>query len=136
VQADYSTTTEIADALMQRADVPFRIGHHFASQLTDYGRGRGLKIHEIPYAAAAHLYQEETKQTFPLDAKAFAEVISAEYMVFGRRGMGGPQPAEVNRMLGAQRERAAADGAWLKARADHQARAEATLERDFSALAR
>jgi argininosuccinate lyase len=136
VRADYSTTTEIADALMQRADVPFRTGHHFASKLTDYGRGRGLKIHEIPYAEAARLYQEETQQAFPLAEKDFAEVISAEYMVFGRKGMGGPQLAEVNRMLTAQRGQVAADSVWLKARTDHQARAEAALERDFSTLAR
>ena len=57
VSADYSTTTEIADALSQRADVPFRIGHHFASKLTDYGRGKGLKLHEIPYAEAARIYE-------------------------------------------------------------------------------
>jgi argininosuccinate lyase len=84
VQADYSTTTEIADALMQRADVPFRIGHHFASRLTDYGRGRGLELHEIPYGEAARLYQEQTNERFPLGERDFAEAISAEYMVFGR----------------------------------------------------
>jgi len=135
VQADYSTTTEIADALMQRADVPFRIGHHFASQLTDYGRGRGLRLQDIPHAEAARLYQEQTQQPFPLDAKAFAEVISAEYMVFGRKGVGGPQPAEVNRMLAAERAQLAADLAWLRERHDHLTRAEAVLDKAFAALA-
>lgn len=136
VQADYSTTTEIADALSQRADVPFRIGHHFASQLTDYGRGRGIRLQEIPYAEAARIYREQTKQAFPLTADGFAEVISAEYMVYGRKGVGGPQPAEVNRMLSAERDRVAAEFSWLKARSDHLARADATLEQAFTALAR
>jgi len=47
VNADYATTTEIADTLSRTADVPFRIGHHFASTLTNYGRGHGLKLSEI-----------------------------------------------------------------------------------------
>ena len=72
VRADYSTTTEIADALMQKADVPFRSGHHFASALTDYGRGRGLKLHEIPYAEAARLYREQTQNDLPLSESEFA----------------------------------------------------------------
>ena len=38
--------------------MPFRIGHHFASRLTDYGRSHNLKLHEIPYAEAARLYEE------------------------------------------------------------------------------
>jgi len=63
-------------------------------------------------------------------------VISAEYMVFGRKGIGGPQLAEVNRMLATERSQVAADFEWLTARTDHLARAEAALERDFTALAR
>jgi len=99
VNADYSTTTEIADALLQKAEVPFRTGHHFASKLTDYGRGKGLKIHEIPYSEAQRIYQEQAKDQLPLTEAEFREVISAEYMVFGRKGLGGPQPAELQRAL-------------------------------------
>ncbi len=135
VTADYSTTTELADALSQRADVPFRIGHHFASQLTDYGRGKGLKLQAIPYVEAARIYEAQTTQAFPLSEADFSEVISAEYMVFGRKGTGGPQLAEVNRMLRSERDRVASDFAWLKASNDHLARSEALLEQAYTALA-
>ena len=135
VRADYSTTTEIADALSQRADVPFRIGHHFASKLTDYGRGRGLKLQDIPYAEASRLYEAQTTHGFPLSAADFAEVISAEYMVFGRKGLGGPQLAEVNRMMSVEHDKVAAELEWLNARGDHLARAKAALEEAFAALA-
>jgi argininosuccinate lyase len=134
VNADYSTTTEIADALAQKADVPFRIGHHFASKLTDYGRGEGLKIHDIPYAEAARIYEADTKQTLPLSETVFREIISAEYMVFGRKGVGGPQPAEVNRMLAEEGAEITADRAWLKDRNGHLAQAAAALDKAFTAL--
>jgi argininosuccinate lyase len=135
VDADYSTTTEIADALAQKADVPFRIGHHFASKLTDYGRGKGLRLHDIPYAEAARIYEAEAKQPFPLTEADLRKVISAEHMVFGRRGIGGPQLAEVDRMLAAERECIAADFAWLKARTEHLAHADAARDQAFAALA-
>ena len=134
VKADYSTTTEIADALMQKADVPFRIGHHFASKLTDYGRGNKLRLHDIPYAEAVRIYREQTQQTLPLDEATFREIISAEYMVYGRKGLGGPQLSEVQRMLAAERAGVEADAAWLKARTGHLASADAALEKAFNAL--
>jgi argininosuccinate lyase len=134
VRADYSTTTEIADTLMQKADVPFRIGHHFASRITDFGRGKGLKIAEIPYAEAQRIYREQTQSELPLPEAQFKEAISAEYMVFGRRGLGGPQPAEVERMLAAERAAINADGTWLQARADHLRASEDALDRAFAAL--
>jgi argininosuccinate lyase len=136
VAADYSTTTEIADALMQRANVPFRVGHHFASKLTDFGRERGLKLQEIPYADAARLYEAQTNAGFPLSETDFAQVISAEHMVYGRKGRGGPQLAEVDRMLGAEREGVVAEFAWLNGAREHLARSETALEAAFTTLAR
>ncbi len=135
VKADYSTTTEIADALMQKADVPFRIGHHFASKLTDYGRGKGLRLHDIPYAEAVRIYHDETQQALPLSEVAFREIISAEYMVFGRKGIGGPQLAEVNRMLAEEQSAIATDRDWLQASTGHLSSADVALERAFTALA-
>ena len=135
VKADYSTTIEIADALLQRADVPFRIGHHFASSLTDYGRAQGLTLHEIPYAEAARIYAADTKQALPLSETDFRKIISPEYMVFARSGIGGPQLAEVNRMLADERARVTADLEWLKDYGRQLARADATLDEAFAALA-
>jgi argininosuccinate lyase len=135
VDADYSTTTEIADALAQKAGVPFRIGHHFASKLTDYGRGKGLKLHDIPYAEAARIYQAESQQALPLTEADFRQALSADYMVFGRRGIGGPQLAEMERMLSAEREGVTADLSWFTDRVELLARAEAALDQAFAALA-
>jgi argininosuccinate lyase len=135
VRADYSTTTEIADALAQKADVPFRVGHHFASRLTDYGRGKGLKLHEIPHAEAARIYEADAGQPFPLSEEDLARVISAEYMVFGRRGTGGPQLAEVKRMLAQARAAVAASRKWLERADQGVAHAAQMLDRAFTALA-
>lgn len=114
VNADYSTTTEIADALLQKAEVPFRTGHHFASKLTDYGRGKGLKIHEIPYSEAQRIYEEQAKDKLPLTEAEFREVISAEYMVFGRKGLGGPQASETKRKLTENSINFTESADWLK----------------------
>ncbi|MDA0676145.1 MAG: argininosuccinate lyase [Proteobacteria bacterium] len=135
VRADYSTTTEIADALMQRADVPFRIGHDFASKITDFGRGNRLRLGDIPYAEAQRIYTELTQQPLPLSEDVFREVISPEYMVSGRKGLGGPQPAEVRRMLEHARGETKADRDWLRDRQTHLSNALASLEKAFTALA-
>jgi argininosuccinate lyase len=135
VDAEYSTTTEIADALLQKAEVPFRIGHHFASHLADYGRAQRLRLRDIPFAEVQRIYSDETKQLLPLSESEFAQAISAQYMVFGRRGSGGPQLEEVDRMLADAAARAAADRAWHDGKLGQLAAAQHLLEQKFSALA-
>ena len=134
VRDDYSTTTEIADTLA-RLEVPFRTGHHYASLLTDHGRSRGLRLHEIAFADAQRIYLEQTATPLPLDEASFREAISPEYMVFGRRGRGGPQLAEVQRMQDEQTAAVAATRCWLDAARSRLARASLARESAFASIA-
>lgn len=135
VNADYSTTSGIADALLRKVDVPFRVGHHVASELTSYGRSRGLRLSEIPYAEVARIYRAEAKQDLPLSEAEYRETISAEHMVFGNKGIGGPQLAEVTRMLAGGHGRITSDRDWLASWKDRLAAAVSGLDAAMAALA-
>ncbi len=142
VNAEYSTTTELADVLQREADIPFRVGHHFASELVTFGRARGLKPSEIRFEDAVRIWGEAGKKyqlpeqsKFPLTEKRFRESLSAEGMVSAAKGLGGPQPAEVARMLELGRTKLAADQAWLKEARGRLSAAQSKLDGAFKALA-
>jgi argininosuccinate lyase len=139
VNSDYSTTTELADTLQRDADVPFRIGHHFASELVNYGRDKRLRASQIPYAEAQRIYAgiataAKMDAKLPLSEETFRRSLSAENMVTASKGLGGPQPAEVARMLDGAKDRLAADRAWLDARRAKLADASEKLDRAFAGL--
>jgi argininosuccinate lyase len=134
VNADYSTMTEVADMLLREYDVPFRIGHHFASELTTYGRGHNLMPKDIPYQEAVRIYQEVTGERLPLTAAQLQHAFDPTYIVLSRRGLGGSQPDEVKRMLSEGETRLAADVEWVSAQRRRLAAAQSALDRAFAAL--
>jgi argininosuccinate lyase len=142
VNAEYSTTTELADVLQREADVPFRVGHHFASELVTFGRDKGLRPRDIRFADAQRIWTEAGRKynvpegtKLPLTEKRFREALSAEGMIAAAKGLGGPQPAEVARMLELERRKLAADQAWLKEARARLATAQSRLDEAFKALA-
>lgn len=130
VNNEYSTTTELADTLQRVADVPFRVGHHFASELVNFGRGRNLRPSEIPFVDARRIYEESARRfqqrpiQLPLSEAEFRRSLTPENMVQSARGLGGPQSSEVTRMLAGERTRLANDRTWVSARRAGLAQAE------------
>ena len=122
------------------ADVPFRVGRHFASDLVTYGRGNALRPSQIPFAVAQEIYAKasdhfgRSEKRLPLDEASFRRALTPENMVRSSRGLGGPQPAEVRRMLEAQRKQLAADQAWILERETKLAAASGRLEQAFASL--
>lgn len=140
VDADYSTTTELADILQRDSDVPFRVGHHFASDLVTYGRTNKMKPADIPFDVVQQIYTEAVKKfnfertQFPLSQAQYKKSLTAQNMLASSKGLGGPQRAEVVRMLGVEKEKLTKDAAWLQQQRQKLAKASANLDQVFYKL--
>lgn len=142
LESDWITSMELAETLQRAHGVPFRVGHHFASEIVVYARSQNLRPRDFPYAEAQRIYAEAgkkyqlTQSELPLDAATFRATLSPATMVRTRTGTGGPQPVEVRRMLAAASAALARDQAWVEARRSRLIEAEASLNRSFLELAR
>jgi argininosuccinate lyase len=134
VNRDYSATTNLAELLVQSAGVPFREAHEFASHLTDHGRQHGLRPPDIDYAQACQLYTDHLGGAFPLSEPEFASALDPRHIIATRRGRGGPQAAEVARMLTEAEQHIAAHRQWLSTRRAALHRARSALDQAFIAL--
>ena len=140
LEGDWTTSIELAETLQRVQQVPFRVGHHFASEIVKLAKERQLKPAEFPYADARRLYTEAAQKfsisptQLPLDEATFRAALSAEAMVRTRVGIGGPQPQEVTRMLGLARQSLQADRTWLQERNTRLLESQARLNQSFGKL--
>ena len=141
VELEYAATPELADTLQREAKVPFRVGHAFASAVVDHGKARRIAPADFPYEVAVKLYGEAAakagarERRLPISQAAFRKAMSPDNMVIVARGLGGPQPAEVARMLEAAAAAIEADRRWIDERRQAQSRADKTLEEAFARTA-
>ena len=135
INEEYSTMTEVADVLLRRADVPFRVAHHYASELTTYGRSNGKRPLDLTDAELEDVYHEAIGEPLPIDVRWIRSAMNPSDMVSARRGLGGPQPDEVQRMLAAAKDALRRDANWLDATSSRLAERSASLRSSFEALA-
>jgi argininosuccinate lyase len=105
-----------------------------------HARQHKLLPRDFPYAEAVRIYAEagrkyqQTDSKLPLDEAVFRRTLSPEHMVRTRVGIGGPQPAEVRRMVEQSKQALEADKSWADERRRALAAAEAGLNRAFADL--
>jgi argininosuccinate lyase len=134
IDADYSTMTEVADVLLREANVAFREGHHYASALTTLGRAQGKRPRDLTDDELLQTWREVAHGELPLPVASIRAAMDPQKMVMARRGLGGPQPAEVRRMLAAHRDDLAHSRAWLAGSRKQLTDAAAQRSRLFDAL--
>ncbi len=142
LEDDWTTSMELAETLQMEHHIPFRVGHSFASSIVTYARANGLRPKDFPYAKAVELYAKAIASfklpdpRLPIKEPEFRQVLSPEYMVKTRVGIGGPQPAEVERMLAEARTTLQGDQNWMRQARQRIHDADTRLDQAFGQLVR
>lgn len=138
LNSDWTASQELADVLMRKYKLPFRVGHHFASDLVTYAKANNIKPLDFPYAEAQRIYREMVKgdgpPLLPMDAAEFRATLDPTAIVNNRQTLGGPQPAEMTRMLAGAKQRLDEQTAWILARKSKIQSGLARLATDFDKL--
>ena len=140
LNSDWTASQEIADVLMRKHKLPFRVGHHIASEIVDDAKAKDIKPLDFPYAEARRIYAASVKglnvpAELPMSEAEFRSTLDPVAIIRNRASVGGPQPAEMERMLKAARQTLAQHGEWVAARRSRIAASLARLDADFDKLA-
>lgn len=139
LNSDWTASQELADVLMRKYKLPFRIGHHFASEVVEYAKTKDIRPLDFPYADAQRIYAETVRGTdfpsaLPLSEEEFHSTLDPVAIVRNRATTGGPQPAEMSRMLREAGNRVAQQFDWINKHRAHISSSLRQLDEDFDRL--
>ena len=135
LQRGFSTMTEVADMLVREAGLAFRTAHRYASALTDYARANQRRAGSLTDKELRDIYREIMGKPLPVPTGTVRRAMDPASMLADRKGLGGPQPGEVARMIRDHRESLAADRAWLDKANERLLKASLSLHAAFADLA-
>lgn len=113
---DFITVTELADTLVRRERLPFRIAHEVVARAVREAHDDRA---EMTYDLLQSSAREVLGRPLALSEEEMRESLDPAYFVRVRTILGGPAPAETTRAIVVEDEHARADEAWceLKTRA-------------------
>lgn len=137
---DWTASQEVADLLMRQHKLPFRVGHHFASEVVDYAKANNIRPSDFPYSEAQRIYRRTLTEMnvaggdLPISEAEFRAALDPVAIIRNRQTGGGPQPAEMARMLGEAERTLAEQERWITERRKRIDSALVALDRDFATL--
>ena len=139
LNSDWTASQELADVLMSKYKVPFRVGHHFAAEVVKHGKANNIKPLDFPYAEAKKIFLESVKEynaalELPMNEQEFRSTLNPVAIVQNRRTVGGPQMSEMKRMLASAKQQLTDQSQWINARRAAIENARERLDKDFSKL--
>lgn len=131
--AEFATASHAAAVLSRSAAIPDRQAHAIVTALVEDARSAGIGSAGLDADRVGRVVRAVLGDDAQVDAALVLAAFDPSAMVAAARGVGGPQPAEVERMLVAARDRITADAETLAHGVDAVRRADedrqAALER-------
>lgn len=137
---DWTCSQEIADELMKNHGIPFRMGHHFASEIVTYARAHDITPRDFTYEDAKAIYAKvcagdpHLPRDFPMTEEEWEHAKDPAPIVRNRKVKGGPQMAELDKMIQMAKEELSDNKAWTEETEKKLASAEQKLNQDFDKL--
>lgn len=141
LNSDWTASQEVADALMHEYGLPFRVGHHVASQMVSYARANNILPLDFPYDQLKRIYAEVITKEYPsanpelpMPLERFRATLDPVAIINNRKTVGGPQPAEIEKMLAVLHERNKQHTKWLEKQANQITNSLQNLESEFNKI--
>ena len=125
---------------MRKHNIPFRSGHHFASEIVTYARARNITPVDFTYDQAREVYQNvaaadaSLPKELPLTPEELQEAKDPAGIIRNRAVKGGPQHSEMVIMFSKVQKVLDNNTAWQKNAADKVKNAELKLNEDFAKM--
>ena len=139
---DWTCSQEIADVMMRKHNIPFRSGHHFASEIVTFARARNITPVDFTYAQAQEVYRKvaavdaSLPKELPLTPEELKDAKDPAGIIRNRAVKGGPQHNEMQIMFANARNVLNANITWQKNAENKVKNAEIKLNNDFIRLLR
>ncbi len=132
----FSTTTELANTLVRRYQIPFRTAHRIVGALVKKLVDNGLTVKDITPSLLRDVAHESSGLELEATEEDIASTVDPRRFVEAHRVTGGPSPAEVERMTRVRKSRKAATEKWVRERRKKLNGADAKLRSASMALSR
>ena len=141
LNSDWTASQEIADVLMREYKLPFRVGHHVASQIVSYAKANDFNPTNFPYAQVKGIYAHVIKTEYPsasevcpMNEEEFKATLNPKTIIENRRTSGGPQKSQINKAIARSDQAIAEHEAWVVRQQEQIVHALELLDKDFCQL--